>query len=278
MDEANTLLFAKGMLGPSLRAAVTQGTINELLIHLTGLVTNNVSGRQAAALSLINERLNLHQDLHQAERRITKLFRTAGIVGEAEKVNYLERMLSGELHSIMWSRQSATSKAFFDDLQAIKNNRLGPEQDSAPEYYPVINTPSLSLPSQAVDFGLSNRTTTQVATSTAPVQSVMEQLTAQMKEMQAHMIELARNQRQPRNYQPPQRRINTGDVECWGCGERGHTSRQCYYNNQGQGYGNRACTPPSRQAPERKTHFQEERPQQNQRQSNQQRPIYQLDF
>ena len=123
MDEANTLIFTKGMLGPSLRAAATQGTINELLIHLTGLVTNNVSGRQAAALSLINERLNLHQDLHQAERRITKLFRTAGIVGEAEKINYLERMLSEALHSIMWSRQSAISKAFFDDLQANKNNQ-----------------------------------------------------------------------------------------------------------------------------------------------------------
>ena len=133
-------------------------------------------------------------------------------------------MLTQELFQIMWARKATTSKSFFEDLQAIKNNRLGPAQEAIPEYYPQISRQLAPLPSQATEFGLSTRRPAQVAFSSQPEPSAMDLLTRRFDEMQAHLMEIVDQRCTPRDYQPPQRRMNNQEIECWNCGERGYAS------------------------------------------------------
>jgi len=169
-------------------------------------------------------------------------------------------MLDQDLHDKMWARNPQTVIAFFENLQALKDRRLGPALESTHQYYPSARgTPDFAqllqqsqLVSTAADFGL-NRTQEhlQASTTTAAVpEDALTQLMSEMRELKAHMATVVRDRQQPRYM--PNRRMATGDITCWDCRENGHARSNCpygrpQYNQGGRSNYNRARTPPPQQ-------------------------------
>jgi hypothetical protein len=176
-------------------------------------------------------------------------------------------MLSADIHWFVWARQPVDEASFFDCLQAVKDQKYGPSLQTNYQYFPsqpalldpismmqqqmaqvvaqqqaqqaaAANTyqiPSLNsaFPSQAAQFGLPAHTTQPSAQPRAATE--MEQLMQNMKEMTAHLAQMAGRFSRPRPR--PERNLNQASstttpyeprrLICYNCNREGHYASEC---------------------------------------------------
>jgi hypothetical protein len=240
LDADATLEYAKLMVGVELRdtAIIGAADISALTEALRNIINGDANLRAAARRKLQGTRIDLARELRQQKQEVKRMFATGQIHAEADKVEYLMRMLGNDLYALVWARNPQTEATFFDCLQVIKDQQYGPTFQTNYQYFPSQPQPIdpstfaqyTSLPSQASNFGLPNMN--NIAPPPRPTD--MDDLVRSMKEVTAHLAQVADKFNRPPSYNSrPQRNFNQRPREL----NHVHPSQFACYNCRAPDYG-----------------------------------------
>jgi len=196
-------------------------------------------------------KLDITKDLHVLKKEVNRLFQTASIANDADKVSYLLQMLPPSLFNLVWARNPRDVNAVFNDLQAHKDLSGASTLTSSFQYLPIYQTDEANnyltwarqfsqqpapaaatalqqanamttpaVPGNAVSFNLPTPPTATTTVVANPPNTNMDQLTRQIQELS---IKIARMERPRPRAQP----VNRMNIECYDCHGQGHMARDC---------------------------------------------------
>ena len=158
-----TLVFAKEMLGPEIKAleaaeATPAANMAALQAWLVNLVNNDANGKRIAHQKLKKFVIGITMDFEKVRKEVTQLFRRAGINDQATQLQRLEEMLPEDLYWLVLPFRPNNTIQFFEALETIQIRKVGGTLNARYNYFPEAQEKSDTLQakfeSEAGAFGL----------------------------------------------------------------------------------------------------------------------------